>query len=452
VGEDLISEIRRAVVAATGTAEATEAERAARLGAFEKALELVNPTDVARTIVDRAILRPAVDAIETDFGNQPLVAAELRQSLANLYLSLAMYPEAKRVQAAVLSARRALLGSNHPDTLRSLHQSGFIHHNMGENEQAAAPLVEALEGRRRALGPDHPETIQSQRLLGMVRFQLGNAEEAVGLLHDAHDRLLRIAEAPPQDLIESGLTVGALYMQLQQPAQAEPYLVKAYEDSLRVLGEDSEWSLQAAALVGSLYFAQDRLDDAITLQRSTLERRRSGFGEEHDLTAAAINNLATALEASGKLEEAAGLLADAAARIGRIAPGTANHVTIARNWSAILIDMERFAEAAGQLAGLEAAARTCFAGDQQPLLADFLWHLGTARASMAFDPRCFEAAEKNLTEALGLSKASDPELAAKCATVLKALYTRWDQEVPNSGFGEKSKAIRLETAKNKASG
>ena len=75
------------------------------------------------------------------------------------------YVDAEAAYRALLKQQEHLLGPEHSDTLRSLHQLALSLLAQNKLEAAREFARRALEGRRKLLGPDAKETKDSQRLL-----------------------------------------------------------------------------------------------------------------------------------------------------------------------------------------------------------------------------------------------------------------------------------------------
>ncbi len=75
-----------------------EAERSAMVETFTSQWSRINATDVARVLIDRTIFIPAIETIDTQFADQPVVDATLRQVLATQYLQLGLLDAALPLQ------------------------------------------------------------------------------------------------------------------------------------------------------------------------------------------------------------------------------------------------------------------------------------------------------------------------------------------------------------------
>ena len=65
-----------------------------------------------------------------------------------------------------LAANERILGANHPETLRSVHNLAELYRSKGDDASAEPLLKRALAGNEKTLGADHPETLRSVHGLG----------------------------------------------------------------------------------------------------------------------------------------------------------------------------------------------------------------------------------------------------------------------------------------------
>lgn len=71
------------------------------------------------------------------------------------------YTEAKRVSNDVLTTRERTLDPNHPDTLSSKHQLGWLYLTVERLPDAEELFSKALHGRKSVLSVSHPHTLSS---------------------------------------------------------------------------------------------------------------------------------------------------------------------------------------------------------------------------------------------------------------------------------------------------
>lgn len=496
-GVELMRDMQDRFAAALGKAGVPEAERLARVGALRRELASVNATDAARAMIDRTILQPAIRAIDSEFGSDPRTGAGLRQAVALVYVSIGLYPAALPLQESALATRRRVLGDEHPDTLTSINNMGYLLQAMGKHAEAEPHYREALDARRRVLGGDHPDTLTSINNMGYLLQARGKYTEAEPhyrealerrrrVLGDDHPDTLvsinnmglllqvdgRLAESEPyrRETLErrrrvlgddhpstiiaiSG--VGVLLENQGKYAEAEPYYREALERFRRVQGEDHPNTLTALNNMGFLLDSQGRYAEAEPHYREALEKRRRIMGDDHPRTITSINNMGALLHAQGRLAEAEPYLREALERCRRVHgeehPDT---ITVTARCVHLMLDQGRPEQAIGLVTPrTEAAARERFRGGG-PRLGTFLAALGRARSVVGRDAESLRLAEATLLEAHGIlmrAEGRGPEHrdTLDCVQALADLYRTWDAAEPGSGYSAKAQewGSRLDGAK-----
>ena len=94
-------------------------------------------------------------------------------------------PQSLRLFKETLALNRQSLGSEHEDTLTSMHNLACLHRDMNNLDAAVALAQEAARTRRRILGKKHPLTLGSVGLLSLTNFEAGNFREALPLAQEA---------------------------------------------------------------------------------------------------------------------------------------------------------------------------------------------------------------------------------------------------------------------------
>jgi tetratricopeptide (TPR) repeat protein len=485
-GVDLMADVQARFVAALEKAGVPEADRTRRVDALRQELDRVNATDAAAAIIDRTILKPAVDSIEEQFKDDPATDASLRQAVADLYRTIGLYPESLPLQESALATRRRVLGEEHPDTLISINNMGFLLQAQGKLDQAERYLREALEKSRRALGVEHRQTLIAINNMSTVLYAQGRLTESEQYAREVLEIRGRVLGEEHPDTLISVHNMGSVLQEQGKLDQAEPYLRKALEKSRRVLGEEHPDTLISISNMGSLLESQGKLDQAEPYYREALEKRRRVLGEDHPDTLTSIGNMGYLLDERGKpadaepyyrevaeksrrvlgeehpdtltfisnlgfLLESRGNLAEAERYLREVMEKRrrvlgAEHPTtlaITGHLGRALQAQGKHADAIGVLAPIEPAARKVFTGGSAARLAGLLTTLGRARAGLAVNAEGFALAEANLLEAyptLVASKDRGPthQDTLACVQGLVDLYTAWEKAEPGKGSGAKA--------------
>jgi serine/threonine protein kinase/Tfp pilus assembly protein PilF len=214
------------------------------------------------TTMLREILDQTAKRVGKEMTNQPMVEAELRTLIGQLYQEMGNYDRAEEMHREALATRRKLFGPESPQAAASLNDLGLA--LMAENKLPEAEQAhgEALAIRRGLFGNDNADTATSLNDLGGVYRQEGKLREAESMARGA--------------------------MGIRQKLFGSEHLAVA--DSLRnlsiILGDESRWTESEA------------------MAREVLAIRRKLLGPEHPSVASSLDDLAWAVGAQGKLNEA----------------------------------------------------------------------------------------------------------------------------------------------------
>ena len=274
------------------------------MAGFDQVLRRANATDLARRLVDDQVLRPAVEAIQADFADQPLVRGALQQAVANIYYEIGRYPPAMPLQEAALQTRRAELGEDHLDTLVSRINMGVLLRRMGRFEEALGDCRDALETARRVLGDDNPLTLVSSQVVGDVLESMGRFADARPYFLEAVEGNRRVLGNDHRSTLSSIHNMGVLLKSMGKFDEAVPYLREALEGRQRLLGVDDPATLLSTHEMGALLDSMGNFKEALRYYRAALEGRRRVLGDDHPDTLTSISDMGGPLETMGRLEEA----------------------------------------------------------------------------------------------------------------------------------------------------
>ena len=118
-------------------------------------------------------LRSALASYERVLGPEHPDTLISVNNLGLLYDALGRYGEAELLHRRALAARERVLGTEHPDTLISVNNLAVLYREQGRYGEAEPLFKRALAARERVLGPEHPDTLSSVNNLGFLYYAQG---------------------------------------------------------------------------------------------------------------------------------------------------------------------------------------------------------------------------------------------------------------------------------------
>ena len=361
----------------------------------------LNPTDLARVVLDENILAPAAEAAARDGGDQPLIEARLHHTLAATYQSLGIPGQAEIEFERAADLREHEIGSRAPETLESRSgvarteviqgklvaalarldgliavQTEVFGRDGGETlrsryDRATARLMQgdfqaSLEEYRAvhaaqvvAFGEDHADSLQTLSAIASTYHRLGDydaAGEACESVVEARSRTI----GPEAELtLAAKGNLAVMRTRQRRFDEAERLYLEVFE-TLRVKhGEEFPRTLRAMANLGVLYNMTGRSEDSYELHARTLEIRRRVLGNAHPETVSSMNNVAVQLTALGRYDEAASVLDEVLAIDEQYAAGSPAHAIHLHSYAELRIEQRDWPDARRRIeAALDIYRRT----------------------------------------------------------------------------------------------
>jgi non-specific serine/threonine protein kinase/serine/threonine-protein kinase len=456
-GLHLSKAVRAKLDAALAAEGLPDAQRQAQLAAFDALWHRIDATDTAVDLIDASILKPALAAIDKQFGKQPLVDAQLREAISDDYDTMGLYEASLALQRDVFAKRLRVLGHDAPDTQLSLRNLANELETSGRLGEAEGRFRDAYATSLRLNGQDSRPTLEAMlRLAGILdhRGQLAQAEaldryvatraERVFGAHDhktfsaaqelgrvLHDEG-RLQEAEPwlrkalagrqesKDEIRIVTAMDDLDRLLQSEgklAEAEVLTRENAERTTRALGAENPESLKSMRNLGNLLRQEGKVTEAEPILRRTLATARRALGNDDPETLGSAYLLGLLLLHEGKTADAEPLLREALAGRTRVFRDGDRHTLMSKDSMAELyLAQGKFAQAESLLAADEAAARREYTGDDERLLGQWLLHLGLARAHLgqaAASKAALQEASRLLSKPGGATHEADMRAVAQ---------------------------------------
>ena len=378
--------VRLATARNAAVAEAARTQRIQRfmLNLFQGGDEAVGPADSLRvvTLVDRGVQ----DARSLDA--EPAVQAELYETLGSIYQKLGKLDRADSLLRTALAQRRALFGSDHAETAKSLVALGSLRVDQAEYKEAERLIREGLEMSKRQLRPGHPAIASATVALGQALEESGQYQEGIKVLEqavrlrsaaggtptaelaasmrelanthfyaghlavaDSLDRLVlamtRTLNGERHPLVaEDLINLGAVQHEWGHYQEAERYYREALDITQAFYGRDHYKTAAGLTVLGRALIFQKRYDDAMPLFQRALAIRERVFGKVHPQVASTLNEMGGIALTRGKLDEAEALSSRVLAIYRTVYSGKHNLIgTALANLASVYMAQRQYARA-----------------------------------------------------------------------------------------------------------
>ena len=317
--------MRLAAARNTAVAEAVRTQRIQgfMLNLFDGGEKEAGPADNLRvvTLVDRGLLQAR------SLDREPLVQAELYQTLGGIYQRLGKFDQADALLKSSLDARRTLLGPDAAEVVKGLVAVGLLRSDQARFDEAERLVRDAQTTARTRLRPNDPSIATATAALGQILEQRGAYDQAIKVLEEA----ARLQSAPGADQSELASTLFEL---------ANTHFYAGHYDvsesiNQRVLsmhrqryGERHPLVAEDLINLGAIQHERGIYAEAEHFYRQALDINQPWYGKDSYRTASNLTMLARALEFEDKYDEAEALLQQALAIhehvFGRVHPRVAS--------------------------------------------------------------------------------------------------------------------------------
>ena len=281
---------------------------------LRQAFAQVGAPSIARDALDQQVVSHALARLDQDFADAPLLAADMRQSLARVLLAIGQYPHAADELQRVLEVRGATLPATDTRVVSAQVDLGRARLLQGELAPAAKAFDQALAATRTrpALDP-----LRRAAEAGAAHAQAERGELQAALLKQKALRAAWMAALPTTD--ESLLLLRGDYVQtlgdlgLRDEGTAE---IQALLPLYRAhFGPESNRTLAAMDALAELQFSYANYEQSAALARQVAEVRERRLGAEHPDTLKAWGTAATSLV---RLADSPQSFSDAGALLDRL--------------------------------------------------------------------------------------------------------------------------------------
>ena len=295
-----------------------------------------------RAVTPRELLDRSADRVDSEFANEPTVQAFLLYSIADSYLRLGLYDQARELAKRSYEIRSKLLGPRDASTADSLFLLANSNRLGGNYTQAEPMFREALDIRRTKFSDDSAIVAETLSFLGECLFLEGKIVEAEAKLRqglDIYQRHSTDAGSEARDYLARLLERKGDYL------EAAHLLNDAVEIDRRTEGTDSPnytkhlHNLGGASLrLGDLFTAEARL-------RESLDTERRILGNAHPDLGYSLNLLGVAALEEGDWRTAAPLLHESLSLWSSLGSSHPLAMSGLSNWGRVLQAQGKYSEA-----------------------------------------------------------------------------------------------------------
>ncbi len=284
--------IRLATARDAALAEAARTQRIQQfmLNLFEGGDEAAGPADTLRvvTVIERGVQEAGV------LDAEPVVQAELYETLGGIYRMLGSYARADSLLNAALAHRRKLFPADHAEVGRALVALGSLRTDQAKLEDAETVIREGLGIVERRYPPGHPSIISAQVALGRVLQERGEYDAAVEIL-DRAARLPGLGRpgAERSDILGELANTHFYAGNLETADSLNRLLL---EEDRRIFGPRHPRIADGLINLGAIQFERGRYAEAERYYRDALEIMEAYYGEDHPKTGSNLTLLGRAIQ------------------------------------------------------------------------------------------------------------------------------------------------------------
>jgi serine/threonine protein kinase/tetratricopeptide (TPR) repeat protein len=274
-----------------------ERDRASRITDFMVGMFKVSDPNETRgnSVTAREILDRASHDINAGLAKDPEVQSDLMYTMAETYVNLGLFSRAHALAGNALENRRRLLGANHPKTLESENQLGWILDREGHDTEAEKLVQQTLRTERRVLGPEDSITLAAMDHLATILEKLGNYQEEEKLQRQLIAiQTRRLGPENPRTIRAMANLATAISLE-GRTAESEAMYHNVLALEQRILGVDHPQTIATMHNLANRLDEQGRYVEAEDLYRQTLAIETRVLGPEHPDTADTMTTLANDL-------------------------------------------------------------------------------------------------------------------------------------------------------------
>ncbi len=256
------------------------------------------------TLIDRGEQEARV------LDQDPVVQAELYQTLGDIHHKLGRLDRAEILMNMALEKRQTVPGTNAANIAESLVALGLLRVDQAQLDEAERLIRSGLEKSKQALPADHPAIAASTDALGRVLEEKGDYDQAIRLLEEAV-RLRSRSNTSEVDLAASLYELANVHFYAGHYQESQALNRRVLEINRKTYGERHPRVAEAFVNLGAIQHELGNYKEAEKLHRQALEINQAFYGGKHYRTASNLTMIARALLFQKDNDQAVDLLREA---------------------------------------------------------------------------------------------------------------------------------------------
>jgi serine/threonine protein kinase/Flp pilus assembly protein TadD len=327
-----------------------------------------------RDLTVRTLLDRAGSEIAGKFDGQPLVEANIRNTMGVAYDQLGEHAKAQQHFARARDLYLEVLGPDDVRTLRATNNLANTFLGQGRLEESLKLFEDVVGAARRVYGPTSPDTLGPMNNLANVLARLRRWDEARALHEEALAGRRQVLGPDDPATLQSMNNLADVLRVQGHLDSARRLQEEALAGQIRVLGPDNPHTLGSMYNIAVLLWLQGQMGEATAMFEKVLEAQSRVQGRTHPDTLAMMNSQAWRLATA----------ADPKRRDPRRAVQLAREVVqyqprAADKWNTLGVACYRAGDLQGAIAALEKSEQLApgqFTAENHFFLAMAHWQLG----------------------------------------------------------------------------
>ena len=305
----VFSAIRLTTARNAAIAQAARIERIQRfmLDLFDGGEREAGPATDLRvvTLVDRGVIQAR--ALDRD----PLVQAELYQTLGGIYRKLGNFDRAETMLQSSLDVRRSLRGIDAEEVVKGLVALAALRSDQARFDEAERLVRDGLD-RARTLRPNHPQVATATAALGAILEQRGKYDQAIPMLEEA-DRRQSAAGGDPSERAATLLELANAHFYLGHYDASESLNQRVAAMHRQLFGDRHPLLADDLINLGAIQHERGHYPEAERFYRQALDINKAWYGDSSSTTASNLTMLGRTLGFEARYDEARDVLRQALA-------------------------------------------------------------------------------------------------------------------------------------------